>query len=117
MIFPGFLGLFPKSLIFPGLEKVFFIFQVLVPKNRHVSRIGMTKFSFGDFELRTLPSIEILSPTYQNMGRAKSGSYRKFSNRGATPYKGAPPLFEPRPSGFLDVFGHISAKNCPVFIL
>ena len=36
--------------------------------------------------------------------------YRKFSNRGATPYRGAPPPFDPRPSGFLDVFGHISAK-------
>ena len=41
-----------------------------------------------------------------------TGQYiRKFSNRGATLYRGAPP------SGFLDVFGHISAKNCPIFIL
>ncbi len=36
--------------------------------------------------------------------------YRIFSNRGATPYRGAP-LFGPNLSGFLDVFGHISAKK------
>ena len=42
--------------------------------------------------------------------------YRKFSIKGATPYKGAP-LFDPKALGFLDVFGHISAKNSPIFIL
>ena len=42
--------------------------------------------------------------------------YRKFSIKGATPYKGAP-LFDPNAIGFLDVFGHISAKNGPIFIL
>ena len=42
--------------------------------------------------------------------------YCKFSNWGATPYRSAPP-FDPMPSGFLYVFGHISVKNCPIFIL
>ncbi len=43
--------------------------------------------------------------------------YRKFSIKGAIPYKGAPPPFDPKAVGFLDVFGHISAKNSPIFIL
>ncbi len=42
-------------------------------------------------------------------------AYRKFSNKDANPYKG--PLFDPKPVEFLNVFGHISAKNGPIFIL
>ncbi len=42
-------------------------------------------------------------------------NYHKFSNEGATPIR-APP-FDPKPSEVLDVFGHISAKNGPIFIL
>ena len=43
--------------------------------------------------------------------------YHKFSNRGAIPYRGAPLLFGPKTTGFLDVFAHISAKNGPIFNL
>ena len=41
--------------------------------------------------------------------------YRKFSKKGANPYEGAP--LDPKPTKFLDVFGHISANNGPIFIL
>ncbi len=43
--------------------------------------------------------------------------YRKFSIKGGTPYKGAPPPFDPKAIGFLDVFAHISVENGPIFIL
>ncbi len=38
-------------------------------------------------------------------------TYRKFSNTGA------PLLFGPKTTGFLDVFANISAKNGPIFNL
>ncbi len=41
--------------------------------------------------------------------------YRKFSIKGATPYKGAP--LDPKPTEVLDIFCHISANNGPIFIL
>ncbi len=44
-------------------------------------------------------------------------AYRKFSNKSATPCKGTP-VFFPKPTEFLDAFGHISlVKNGPIFIL
>ncbi len=43
--------------------------------------------------------------------------YRKFYNKGVTPYRGTLPPFGPKPTGFLDIFGHISAKNGPIFNL
>ena len=42
--------------------------------------------------------------------------YRKFSNKGVPAPIEAPP-FDPKPTGFLDVFRHISAKNGPILNL
>ncbi len=37
--------------------------------------------------------------------------------RAPPPIRAPPPPFDPKVIGFLDVFGHISAKNSPIFIL
>ncbi len=42
--------------------------------------------------------------------------YRKFSNKGASPNKGAPLFSGGYPDSKFCVFGHISAKNGPIFI-
>ncbi len=43
--------------------------------------------------------------------------YRKFSIKGASPNKGAPLFSEGCPGSKFHIFGHISAKNGPIFIL
>ncbi len=40
----------------------------------------------------------------------KKSIYRKFSIKGATPYKGAPPLSDPKAIGLLDVGRFHTAK-------
>ena len=62
--------------------------------------------------LNSIQSLEIGSQFHNIFS-----TYRKFSIKGATPYKGAPLFFDPKAIGFLDVFDHISAKNSPIFIL
>ncbi len=62
-------------------------------------------------------SLVLLSLNFEDRLVRKQSVNRKFSNKGASPNKGAPLFSEGYSDSKCHVFGHISAKNGPIFIL